>query len=118
MSINKYSSNWRCRMNTLPENEVSYAQATKIGRPIHPLVKTEELSEPFTVNAFVDELQRSGIHNVVICPGSRSTPLPLAIAQHPPLRTWIHVDERSPPFSARAMANRLALLVALLYPPR
>src|SRR6266704_7078738 len=66
------------------------------------------------VNAFVDELQRSGIHNVVICPGSRSTPLALAIAQHSALRIWMHVDERSAAFFGLGMAKRLGLPVALL----
>src|SRR5256886_6368954 len=65
-------------------------------------------------NAFVDELQRSGIRNVVICPGSRSTPLALAIAQHPALRIWMHVDERSAAFFGLGMAKRLGLPVALL----
>ncbi|HWS83255.1 MAG TPA: 2-succinyl-5-enolpyruvyl-6-hydroxy-3-cyclohexene-1-carboxylic-acid synthase [Ktedonobacteraceae bacterium] len=66
------------------------------------------------VNAFVDELQRAGVHNVVICPGSRSTPLALAIAQHPALRVWTHVDERSAAFFGLGMAKRLGLPVALL----
>lgn len=59
------------------------------------------------VNAFIDELQRSDIHNVVICPGSRSTPLALAIAAHPALKAWMHVDERSAAFFALGMAKRL-----------
>src|SRR5690242_1257491 len=66
------------------------------------------------VKAFVDELQRSGIHNIIICPGSRSTPLALAIAQHPALRVWMHVDERSAAFFGLGMAKRLGLPVALL----
>lgn len=66
------------------------------------------------VEAFVDELQRSGIHNVIICPGSRSTPLALAIAQHPTLRVWMHVDERSAAFFGLGMAKRLGRPVALL----
>lgn len=66
------------------------------------------------VNAFIDELLRSGIHNVIICPGSRSTPLALAIAQHPAMRIWMHVDERSAAFFGLGMAKRLGLPVALL----
>jgi 2-succinyl-5-enolpyruvyl-6-hydroxy-3-cyclohexene-1-carboxylate synthase len=66
------------------------------------------------VNAFVDELQRAGIHHIIICPGSRSTPLALAIAQHPALRIWMHVDERSAAFFGLGMAKRLGLPVALL----
>jgi 2-succinyl-5-enolpyruvyl-6-hydroxy-3-cyclohexene-1-carboxylate synthase len=66
------------------------------------------------INAFVDELQRAGIHHVIICPGSRLTPLALAIAQHPALHIWMHVDERSAAFFGLGMAKRLGLPVALL----
>ncbi len=66
------------------------------------------------VNAFVDELQRAGLHNVVVCPGSRSTPLAIAFASHPALKVWMHIDERSAAFFALGMAKRLAQPVALL----
>ncbi len=66
------------------------------------------------VSAFVDELQRVGLHNVVICPGSRSTPLALAIASQPALKAWMHIDERSAAFFALGMAKRLGKPVALL----
>jgi len=66
------------------------------------------------VGAFVDELQRSGMHHVVICPGSRSTPLALAFAATPALRCWMHIDERSAAFFALGIAKRLNQPVALL----
>jgi len=66
------------------------------------------------VNAFVDELQRAGLYNVVICPGSRSTPLAIAIASHPALKAWMHIDERSAAFFALGMAKGLKQPVALL----
>src|SRR5215472_10006479 len=66
------------------------------------------------VNAFVDELQRSHVRNVVICPGSRSTPLAMAFATHPAIHIWMHVDERSAAFFALGMAKRLQQPVALL----
>src|SRR5260370_28808 len=47
------------------------------------------------VGAFVDELQRAGVRNIVICPGSRSTPLAMAFAAQACMRTWMHVDERA-----------------------
>ncbi|MFT4039880.1 MAG: thiamine pyrophosphate-binding protein, partial [Thermomicrobiales bacterium] len=43
----------------------------------------------------LDGLARNGVGHVVICPGSRSTPLALAAALHPDLRHWVLVDERS-----------------------
>src|SRR5450759_2956394 len=66
------------------------------------------------VGAFVDELQRAGVRNVVICPGSRSTPLALAFADQPHMRVWVHVDERSAAYFGLGMAKRLRQPVALL----
>jgi len=64
--------------------------------------------------AFVDELQRAGVQNVVICPGSRSTPLALAFVAQTAIRTWMHVDERSAAYFGLGMAKQLRQPVALL----
>jgi 2-succinyl-5-enolpyruvyl-6-hydroxy-3-cyclohexene-1-carboxylate synthase len=64
--------------------------------------------------AFVDELQRAGVQNVVICPGSRSTPLALAFVAQTNIRTWMHVDERSAAYFGLGMAKQLRQPVALL----
>jgi 2-succinyl-5-enolpyruvyl-6-hydroxy-3-cyclohexene-1-carboxylate synthase len=66
------------------------------------------------VGAFVDELQRAGVHHVVVCPGSRSTPLAICIAEQPGIHAWMHVDERSAAFFGLGMAKRLSQPVALL----
>lgn len=64
--------------------------------------------------AFIDELQRAGLRNVVLCPGSRSTPLAMTLAAQERIRVWMHVDERSAAFFALGMAKRLAQPVALV----
>ncbi len=64
--------------------------------------------------AFVDELQRAGVRNVVICPGSRSTPLAMVFAAQAAIRTWMHVDERSAAYFGLGMAKQLRQPVALL----
>ncbi|HEX7736880.1 MAG TPA: 2-succinyl-5-enolpyruvyl-6-hydroxy-3-cyclohexene-1-carboxylic-acid synthase [Ktedonobacteraceae bacterium] len=66
------------------------------------------------IGAFVDELRRSGLQHVVICPGSRSTPLALVFASTPAIRPWMHVDERSAAFFALGLAKRLNQPVALV----
>ena len=66
------------------------------------------------INAFVDELQRAGIRHVIICPGSRSTPLAMTFTAHPGIKTWMHVDERSAAFFGLGMAKGLRQPVALV----
>ena len=51
-------------------------------------MKHEQVTFAF-VGAFVDELARSGVRNVCIAPGSRSTPLALMIARHPGIKVWL-----------------------------
>lgn len=81
---------------------------------ISPLLKNAANPTYAYVCAFVDELQRAGIQNAVVCPGSRSTPLALAFAAQPGIHVWMHVDERSAAFFALGMAKRSAQPVALL----
>jgi 2-succinyl-5-enolpyruvyl-6-hydroxy-3-cyclohexene-1-carboxylate synthase len=55
-----------------------------------------------------DEWIRLGLRDVVLCPGSRSTPLALACAARSELQVHVRIDERSAGFFAvgRAIATR------------
>lgn len=73
---------------------------------------TEALTR-YTAN-FIDELVRSGVTDVVISPGSRSTPLAMTVCEHEGLREWILVDERSASYFALGMAKETKRAVALI----
>ena len=62
--------------------------------------------------AVADELWRGGVREAVICTGSRSAPLALALAGR--LRAHVVVDERSGGFFALGAAKMSGQPVALL----
>jgi len=65
--------------------------------------------------AIVQELQRGGVRRAVICPGSRSAPLALALAEAAPeLRSWVVLDERVAGFFALGLAVESGSPVAVL----
>jgi 2-succinyl-5-enolpyruvyl-6-hydroxy-3-cyclohexene-1-carboxylate synthase len=66
------------------------------------------------IAAFVSELLSSGVTDVVVSPGSRSTPMAMVMAEHPVLNVHIHVDERSAAFFALGIAKATNRPVAIL----
>lgn len=66
------------------------------------------------IGAFVDELVKNGVTHAVVCPGSRSTPIAMMMAEHPEIKVWMHVDERSAAYFALGAAKARKEPVAIL----
>jgi 2-succinyl-5-enolpyruvyl-6-hydroxy-3-cyclohexene-1-carboxylate synthase len=62
----------------------------------------------------VQILKNQGIHHFCIAPGSRSTPLALAMGENLEIKTHVHFDERGLGFYALGLAKALNEPVALL----
>jgi len=65
------------------------------------------------LQAFADELARCGVRDVCTSPGSRSSPLVLALARHEPLRCHSHIDERCSAFFALGAAKASGRPIAI-----
>ncbi|MGK2931738.1 MAG: 2-succinyl-5-enolpyruvyl-6-hydroxy-3-cyclohexene-1-carboxylic-acid synthase [Solirubrobacterales bacterium] len=65
-------------------------------------------------SAFTEELERSGVTRAVISPGSRSTPLAVALWRQPGIEVTVALDERSGSFFALGAAQATCSPVALL----
>ncbi len=65
-------------------------------------------------SAFVEELARCGLRRAVLSPGSRSTPLAVALWRAPEVDVTVIVDERSAAFFALGAAQASGAPVAIL----
>ena len=65
-------------------------------------------------SAFAEELARGGLRRAVVSPGSRSTPLAVALWREPGIEVTVIVDERSAAFFALGAAQASGEPVALL----
>jgi 2-succinyl-5-enolpyruvyl-6-hydroxy-3-cyclohexene-1-carboxylate synthase len=65
-------------------------------------------------STFVDELFRSGVRHAVIAPGSRSTPLVIAFAEHGGFTIHSIIDERSAAFFALGIGMATGVPAALV----
>ena len=65
------------------------------------------------IAALVDELHQLGVREVVISPGSRSTPLSILFCEHD-FKIFVNVDERSAGFFALGIAKEQARPVVLV----
>lgn len=74
----------------------------------HKIRLTEQV---FTM---IDCLYERGVSEMVISPGSRSTPLAIAAELHPHIKTYIHPDERSAAFFALGLYKGNAHAIAII----
>jgi 2-succinyl-5-enolpyruvyl-6-hydroxy-3-cyclohexene-1-carboxylate synthase len=61
-----------------------------------------------------DALATHGVRHAVIAPGSRSTPIALALIEHPQIAVHVRVDERSAAFLALGIAKASGEIVPVL----
>ena len=64
--------------------------------------------------AFVKRLEKLGVRNVCLSPGSRNTPLTLAFAESKKIKNRVFVDERASAFFALGLAKQSGKPVAIV----
>src|SRR3954462_7039606 len=72
------------------------------------------VTDVLALRGIAHELAEGGVTDVIVCPGSRSTPLALTMRAHPGLRVRVLLDERSAGFFALGLARAARRPVALV----
>ncbi len=72
------------------------------------------MTDVLALREMVGALVEGGVSDVVVCPGSRSTPLALATRAHPGLTVRVLLDERSAGFFALGLARASRRPVAVV----
>ncbi len=102
------------------DNDVTIADRAEYSETHQPdATKTLPVCTALFLGAFFDELTRWGVREVVVSPGSRSTPLAMCAYElsrrHPDrLRLFVDVDERGAAFFALGLAKASGCPVALI----
>jgi 2-succinyl-5-enolpyruvyl-6-hydroxy-3-cyclohexene-1-carboxylate synthase len=65
-------------------------------------------------SVIVETLARCGLQTAIVCPGSRSTPLTIALAHHPDIEAIPVLDERSAAFFALGLALKTGRATAIV----
>ncbi|MGD1904227.1 MAG: 2-succinyl-5-enolpyruvyl-6-hydroxy-3-cyclohexene-1-carboxylic-acid synthase [Geitlerinemataceae cyanobacterium] len=65
-------------------------------------------------SVLVETLARCGLQTAIVCPGSRSTPLTISLANHPDIEAIPILDERSASFFALGVAQRTGRATVLV----
>jgi 2-succinyl-5-enolpyruvyl-6-hydroxy-3-cyclohexene-1-carboxylate synthase len=84
--------------------------------PLRSIPMPIQFSTPNSIwaSVLVEVLVRLGLRTAVLCPGSRSTPLTLAFAQHPQVEAISVLDERSAAFFSLGLARQSGIATALV----
>lgn len=66
------------------------------------------------VQDFIQLLVAKGLTHVIICPGSRNAPFSISLFEHPQIKSYSVVDERSAAFIALGMSQQLQKPVVII----